>query len=121
MIADLARTIGAGMRAARKSLQLTQADAAERIGIGTEYYGRLERGTHLPSIETFVAICCSFGVSADSMLGRDGADAPSYESALASVPTDPPELRPLFRRLRGARPATLRVVKAVLAAMERPE
>ncbi|HEY0092769.1 MAG TPA: helix-turn-helix transcriptional regulator, partial [Archangium sp.] len=40
----LAATIGTAARAARVQANLTQEDVAERVGLATEVYGRLERG-----------------------------------------------------------------------------
>ncbi|HEX8705831.1 MAG TPA: helix-turn-helix transcriptional regulator, partial [Myxococcaceae bacterium] len=40
----LASTLGAVARAARMRAGLTQEDVAERIGMASEVYGRMERG-----------------------------------------------------------------------------
>ena len=53
MAKKLATRLGECARAARQRLNLTQEDVAERIGIATEVYGRLERGNMLPSVPTF--------------------------------------------------------------------
>jgi DNA-binding XRE family transcriptional regulator len=53
---DLASTIAKNLRIARSRLGLTQEQIAERSGIATEFYGRLERGKSLPSIPTLLRI-----------------------------------------------------------------
>ena len=62
---NLAKKIGVAARASRTALGLTQADAAERVGITSEFYARIERGQTLPSVPTLAAIADALGVSAD--------------------------------------------------------
>jgi transcriptional regulator with XRE-family HTH domain len=119
---ELARSIGNVARQARKALQLTQEDAAERINVSVEFYARIERGTSLPSILTFARIVSALGVSADSLLGRQamavslGASGSSW---VASPPSDSAEVRRLVRRLRKAQPSTLRLVNLLIKELER--
>ena len=61
----LSTILGAAVRAARQRQELTQADVAERVGLATEVYGRLERGHMLPSVRTLLRICTVLHVSAD--------------------------------------------------------
>lgn len=115
MKTELAKTIGSEARKARKALQLTQADAADRVGVSYEFYARIERGKSLPSIGTFVRISSALGVSADAMLGtrlpwESAAINPSWTP---EPPDDSPELRRLIRRLRKAPSSTLRLMTMV--------
>ena len=118
---ELATSIGLAAREARKTLQLTQEDAAERIGVSVEFYARIERGTSLPSIETFARIVSALNVSADILLGRHmlvpAANQP--RSWTPAPPTDAPEVRRLTRRLRKATPSTLRLISLVLKELDR--
>ena len=89
---------------------------AERIGIATEVYGRLERGNMLPSVPTFRKLCAVLGLSADEALGL------SSESPATWAPTPPPpeasepaELRRLLRRARQLDRNSLRVLSLVAA------
>jgi DNA-binding XRE family transcriptional regulator len=50
----LAKHLGKAARTARMRVKLSQADVAERVGISTEVYGRLERGGMLPSVPTLL-------------------------------------------------------------------
>lgn len=66
---DIAVNIGSEALKARKALGLTQRDVAERIGIATEVYGRLERGHMLPSVRTLRSLCRTLNVSSDVLMG----------------------------------------------------
>lgn len=120
---ELAESIGAASREARKALELTQEDAAERIGVSAEFYARIERGNALPSVPTFARIAMALGVSADTLLGfRDDIDldAPHLPGwGRAEPPSDSLEIRRLMRRLRRASPGTLRLVSLLLKELER--
>ena len=116
---ELAKTIGTAARQARKSLHLTQEDAAERIDVSVEFYARIERGTSLPSILTFARVVSALGVSADALLGRAPQLAAPGAPWAASRPTDSPEVRRLLRRLRKAEPSALRLVNMLLKELER--
>jgi predicted transcriptional regulator len=119
---ELARSIGTAARQARKALELTQEDAAERINVSVEFYARIERGTSLPSILTFARIVSALGVSADALLGRQAMVVPQGAGAAAWVappPSDSSEVRRLVRRLRKAQPSTLRLVNLLIKELER--
>jgi transcriptional regulator with XRE-family HTH domain len=119
---ELARSIGTAARQARKALQLTQEDAAERINVSVEFYARIERGTSLPSILTFARIVSALGVSADALLGRQAMalpQSPGGSSWVASPPSDSAEVRRVVRRLRKAPPSTLRLVALLIKELER--
>jgi len=116
MAKKLATRLGESARAARQRLNLTQEDVAERIGIATEVYGRLERGNMLPSVPTFRKLCAVLALSADEALGL------SQESPIPWTPpppspeaSEPAELRRLLRRARGLDRNSLRVLSLVAA------
>jgi transcriptional regulator with XRE-family HTH domain len=116
---ELAKSIGTAARQARKALQLTQEDAAERIDVSVEFYARIERGISLPSILTFARIVSSLGVSADIMLGRQQPSVVQTGiSWTPAPPDDSQEIRRLVRRLRQAQPGTLRLVNLILKEIE---
>ncbi len=120
---ELAESIGAAARDARKVLGLTQEDAAERIGVSAEFYARIERGNALPSVPTLSRIANSLQVSADILLGfRDGAPSALHISQTKAAPEtteDSPEMRRLMRRLRKAPPGSLRLVALLLKEIAR--
>ncbi|MHB8877531.1 MAG: helix-turn-helix transcriptional regulator [Myxococcaceae bacterium] len=116
----MAAALGAAARAARVRAALTQADVAERIGISTEVYGRLERGTVLPSVGTLRKLCRTLGVSADPLLGLDGGLAPVPLASEPAAPyPDPPDLRRLMRRLRKLDRKQLRLISLLAAQLAR--
>jgi transcriptional regulator with XRE-family HTH domain len=115
MDTDLARKIGAAARAARADLALSQADAAERIGISAEFYARIERGATLPSTPTLAAIADGLEVSADALLGRNAGR--QKRSARKPADDDRPEVRRLLRRVRHANPKTVRLLNLLAAAL----
>ena len=125
---ELAQSIGAAAREARKTLELTQEDAAERIGVSAEFYARIERGNALPSVPTFARIAAALGVSADILLGlnkpaaaaasNQETEAPTW--ATTAPPDDTPEVRRLLRRLRRVKhQRTLHLVSLLIKELER--
>jgi transcriptional regulator with XRE-family HTH domain len=68
-ISTLQKALAANVREARKRAGWTQAQMAERIDMPVDMYGRMERGALLPSLDSFVAICCVLGEMSDRLLG----------------------------------------------------
>ncbi|MDR1371152.1 MAG: helix-turn-helix domain-containing protein [Dysgonamonadaceae bacterium] len=50
---------------ARKNAKLTQKELAERIGVGTSYISRIEKGVTIPSVATFYRIVSALGRSVE--------------------------------------------------------
>ena len=61
-------TIGKNIRKFREIKKLRQEDLAEKTVLTTNYIGMIERGEKIPSLETFINILNSLGVSADMVL-----------------------------------------------------
>lgn len=61
-------TIGKNIRIFREIKKLRQEDLAEKTDLTTNYIGMIERGEKIPSLETFINILNSLGVSADMVL-----------------------------------------------------
>jgi transcriptional regulator with XRE-family HTH domain len=123
MQTDLGKTIGEAARSARAALDLTQADAAERIGISTEFYARIERGGAMPSVPTLAKMAEELEIAVDTLLGRGPGPQPHPSKTLGArlahknSKQDSPELRRLLRRLRVAPQKTLRLVGLLVAAI----
>lgn len=115
----LAAKLGAAARIARQRLNLTQADVAERIGIASEVYGRLERGHMLPSIQTFRRLCVVLSISADEALGLRPVQDVKWVAEPPSDAGEPAELRRLMRRARQLDRSAIRLL-SVLASNFRP-
>lgn len=60
--------IGARIRRARKMKDLTQYEMAKIIGISLSFYGHIERGSRIMSIETLGKVCESLDVDAHYLL-----------------------------------------------------
>ena len=61
-------TIGKNIRKFREIKKLRQEDLAEKTDLTTNYIGMIERGEKIPSLETFINILNSLGVSANMVL-----------------------------------------------------
>ena len=61
-------TIGKNITKFREIKKLRQEDLAEKTDLTTNYIGMIERGEKIPSLETFINILNSLGVSADMVL-----------------------------------------------------
>lgn len=61
-------TIGKNIRKFREIKKLRQEDLAEKTDLTTNYIGMIERGEKIPSLETFINILNSLGVSAYMVL-----------------------------------------------------
>lgn len=61
-------SIGQNMKRVRLEKKLRQEDVAEKAEISLTYYGAVERGEKIPSLETFISILNALQVSADVLL-----------------------------------------------------
>jgi transcriptional regulator with XRE-family HTH domain len=102
---------------------LTQEDVADRVGVSTQFYGRIERGNALPSVTTLRRMLEVLDMRADALLGVSASEATSSDDATtqAQVEADNPHLRRLMRYLRRASPVTLQVVKVLLDEIEKAD
>jgi transcriptional regulator with XRE-family HTH domain len=115
---NLRHTIGANARKARLRLELTQEDVAERLGLSTEVYGRLERGGMAPSVHTLRKLCLALNLQADVALGISdvappgGAEPPPHEPKPRSK-----HLQRILRRARKLTPQSQRLVAQLTDAL----
>ena len=63
-------SLGKRMRMKRRSLRMSQEQLARSINISTSYYGNIERGIRIPSIDTLVAIANALGTGVDFFLSE---------------------------------------------------
>ncbi|MBE4750255.1 helix-turn-helix transcriptional regulator [Corallococcus sp. ZKHCc1 1396] len=115
----LAVSVGAAARAARLRAGLTQADVADRVGIASEVYGRLERGKMMPSVPTLFRLCLALQLSADASLGlavAAAAGAGLWEED-STDKDDLPEMRRLLRSLRRLPRPQLKLMSLVASAI----
>jgi transcriptional regulator with XRE-family HTH domain len=114
----LAEAIGSAARAARQRARLTQADVAERLGIASEVYGRLERGLMLPSVVTLRKLCLVLAVPADLLLDLRESDG-SWASEPPPTYGESAEVRRLIRRAQGLDRRKMRLLVLLAAALSR--
>ena len=123
MSSALMRSIGRAARQARRARKLTQEDVADRVGVSTQFYGRIERGNALPSVTTLRRMLEVLDMRADSLLGVSMSEAAGSDddATQAQHEADNPPLRRLMRYLRRASPVTLQVVKVLLDEIEKAD
>lgn len=114
---SLARHVGRMARQVRAKTDLTQREVAERMGLATEVYGRMERGQMLPSLPTLLRLCGALGVDANTLLGFDSGEAPAWLVPTALPDSQPPALRRLLLTARGLEPQQLRALGNVASVM----
>lgn len=84
--------LGRRIKMKRRSKHLSQEEVAKAVQISTSYYGNIERGIRIPSIDTLVAIANALNVGTDYLL---------YDSVTVANPQhSPEEMRLLSRYLR---------------------
>ena len=79
------QALGQRMRGQRERLKLTQEQAASLAGITTSFYGHVERGTRIASIQTLLALAQVLQTTPDRLLDigieyNDSAPAEIMES-----------------------------------------
>ncbi|HYO58456.1 MAG TPA: helix-turn-helix transcriptional regulator [Archangium sp.] len=109
--------MGKVLREARKKAALTQVDVAERVGLVTEVFGRMERGDMLPSVPTLRKLCRALRVDANLILGLEVEKAPFWLEQPEPEADELPELRRLLRMLRRMDAAQLSVVSSTASAL----
>ncbi len=92
--------LGEVLREARLKAELTQADVAERVGVATEVYGRIERGNLTPSVPNLRKLCMVLRVDASAALGLEVGEAGAWLKESAAPREESPRLRRLLRTLR---------------------
>lgn len=116
----LAANVGELAREARIRAGLTQADVAERVGLATEVYGRLERGRMLPSVPSLRRLCIALRMPSDSLLGLNTGEVPTWAAESTPEESDEvPELRRLMRTLRKLDGTQLKLIGLVASALQK--
>jgi transcriptional regulator with XRE-family HTH domain len=115
----LASTLGAVARAARMRAGLTQEDVAERIGMASEVYGRMERGQMLPRVENLRRLCVVLNVPPHELLGLEplGGEASFPWEELKPRGDDTADMRRLLRRMRSLSPNQVKLLSLIAGAM----
>ena len=116
----LASTIGTAARAARVRANLTQEDVAERVGLATEVYGRLERGGMLPSVPTLKKLSEILHIPSDVLLGLTPAQENFWAKEAPPRPVEEPaEIRRLVRTVKKLEPTEFRLLSLLATGLLR--
>lgn len=115
----LASILGAVARTARMRAGLTQEDVAERIGMASEVYGRMERGQMLPRVENLRRLCLVLNVPPHEFLGLEAMTGDAAMPWDDSKPRgdDTADMRRLLRRMRKLSPAQVKLLSLIAGAM----
>lgn len=116
MAESVAHAFGSRLRRAREAQGWTQAELAERIGLATEAYGRLERGRSLPRADTLVHLAQALHISTDYLLGLED-DLIAREAGGSYEATDSPDIQRAVRLLRALPPRTVSAIAMLLATL----
>ena len=70
--------LGKMIREVRLERGLTQEALAEKADIGLMYFGEIERGVKMPSMNVFIKIIEALGISADYVLRNEVSSGKEY-------------------------------------------
>ena len=73
------KAMGRRIKAKRKSQHKTQEDVAKAVDISLSFYGNIERGIRIPSLETLVGIANVLSVSMDYLLNESLTPRPGRD------------------------------------------
>ncbi|MCY1080614.1 helix-turn-helix transcriptional regulator [Archangium lansingense] len=113
--------LGEMLKEARLKAELTQADVAERVGVVTEVYGRMERGHLTPSVLTLRKLCMVLRVDASAALGLQAGEAAAWLKESEPTPEESPQMRRLLRTLRQLDDKQLSAVGYMARSLVQPE
>jgi transcriptional regulator with XRE-family HTH domain len=113
--------LGAALREARLKAELTQADVADRVGVATEVYGRIERGNLTPSVPNLRKLCMVLRVDASAALGLEAGEAAAWLMESKPPSGESPRLRRLLRILRQMDDKQLTTIGYVARSLVPPE
>jgi transcriptional regulator with XRE-family HTH domain len=115
----LSSILGIAVRNARVRAGLTQEDVAERIGMASEVYGRMERGQMLPRVENLRRLCLVLNVPPHELLGLEASDfqGPFSSEDVKPRADDSADMRRLLRRLRKLSATQVKLLSQISGAM----
>ena len=95
--------IGQRIRSVRESAHITQEELAKAVGCTAKHIGAIERGIKTPSLETFVVIANTTGVSADMLLQdvlENSAESITNDLSVVGTQISPHMQRRFLKALR---------------------
>ncbi len=94
---------------------------ADRVGVATEVYGRMERGNLTPSVPTLRKLCVVLRLNASAALGLEAGEAMAWLQEPEFTPEESPQMRRLMRTLRQLDGKQLTAVGYVARTLAQPE
>ncbi|WP_257455609.1 helix-turn-helix transcriptional regulator [Archangium lipolyticum] len=113
--------LGVALREARLKAELTQADVADRVGVATEVYGRMERGHLTPSVPNLRKLCMVLRVDASAALGLAAGEAVTWLMESEPTSEESPQMRRLIRTLRQLDNRQLAAIGYMARTLAQPE
>lgn len=71
---NLAKAVGDNVKAARKSVGLTQRESAQKMGMTQQQYSRFENGVFELNYAQLLEICDMYGISPNDIFDVEGTD-----------------------------------------------
>ena len=65
------KNLGSLLKSLRVEQGLKQSDVAERVGVSTQHYSRIERGEYTPSLQTFFSLVEMFDIDISRLKLKD--------------------------------------------------
>ena len=90
MEADVLKIIGENTRKYRTRAGLTQAQLAEKVGVGTAFISRVELGQKRMRIETMLLVASALHISVDLLLYQENENA-QLQALVRMLEGQPPE------------------------------
>jgi transcriptional regulator with XRE-family HTH domain len=81
---ELYKEIGSRARIQRETLHLTQAQVAEKIDVADSFYGQIERGVTVPSINTLIGIAEALNIEVSDLFPDKVANNDPYLTSIAT-------------------------------------
>lgn len=85
---ELLKNIGDRLRVQRKSLKLTQAQAAELLEMSTNFYGEIERGECRLSLEKIILVYDRLGLDPTFLLTGETQPQVGFYDLISDCPKD---------------------------------
>jgi len=108
-MADLMEIIGKRLKLARENRGMSLRELAEAAGGYVPNMSSYEKGRRLPSLELFIRMACTLGVSVDFLLGGDNEEGVLLDE----------ELRESLKKILSLAPRDRKMVLEIIDVFDR--
>jgi len=98
-------TLGSRIREQRKERNMTLEKFATAVGVSTQFFGDIERGAKMPSVNTLIKIVNNMDISCDYLLRDEVVAAKPYV------------LDEISEKMKDLSPQHLKIIKDVIFVM----